>query len=112
MNPMDMVKGMMGQGVPPMEMCMNMCRQMSQAVERTSEIAAYATPELRGLFDNWLEQVEEELLAFISETGRTSAVEVADKLKISVESAVFLLSKLAREWKLTVDAYIGKVKGQ
>jgi hypothetical protein len=101
-SPMEMMKGMMGEGFSPMEMC----RQMTQAVERASEMAAYGTPELRGLFEDWLKQVEEEVLASVRETGTTDAKAVAKKLKISVESAVFLFSKLAREGKLDVSAHV------
>lgn len=98
--PMQMMKAMMEEGFSPMEMC----RQMTQAVERASEMAAYATPELRDLFEDWLRQVEEEILAFVSEQGRVDALEIAERLKISEQSAVFLLSKLAREGKIHMSA--------
>jgi len=101
-SPMEMMQKMMGEGFSPMEMC----RQMTEAVTRTSDMAAYATPELRGLFNDWLEQVEEEVIAFVKATGNAHAKDVADKLKISLESAVFLLSKLAREGKLEVSAHL------
>ncbi|MGQ9655990.1 MAG: hypothetical protein ACUVXD_18195 [Thermodesulfobacteriota bacterium] len=94
--PMQTMKAMREQGFSPMEMC----RQMTQAVERASEMAAYATPELRDLFEDWLRQVEEEILAFVSEQGKVNALEIAERLKISEQSAVFLLSKLAREGKI------------
>lgn len=93
---MQMMKAMREEGFSPMEMC----RQMTQAVERASEMAAYATPELRDLFEDWLRQVEEEILAFVSEQGKGDALEIAERLKISEQSAVFLLSKLARAGKI------------
>lgn len=98
--PMQMMKAMREEGFSPMEMC----RQMTQAVERASEMAAYATPELRDLFEDWLRQVEEEILAFVSEQGKVDALEIAERLKISEQSAVFLLSKLAREGKIHMSA--------
>lgn len=103
-NPMEMMqrmmKGMMGEGFSPMEMC----RQMTLAVERASEMAAYGTPELRGLFEDWLKQVEGEILEFVEKEGKVDAQEVADKFKISLESSAFILSKLAREGKLNLSA--------
>lgn len=95
-SPMQMMKAMTEEGFPPMEMC----RQMTQAVERASEMAAYATPELRALFEDWLREVEEEVLSFVSERGKVDAMEIAERLKISEQSAVFLLSRLAREGKI------------
>ncbi|NOY89544.1 MAG: hypothetical protein GXO93_09210 [FCB group bacterium] len=119
MNPMGMMKKMMGKGssgmetmkdmmgdnFPPMEMCMNMCTQMSESVERVSEMAAYATPELRGLFDSWLEEVTDEALRVITESGSVSAETLAGKLGITTESAVFIISKLAKEGKIETTAH-------
>lgn len=87
-----------------MEMCMNMCRQMTQSIERTSEMAAYATPELRGLFETWLEEVEQEAMKFIAEQGTVSAQTLADKLGISQESAIFIIARLAKTGKIEASA--------
>lgn len=109
MNPAEMMqgmmRGMMGEGFSPMEMC----RQMTQAVQKASEMAAYGTPELRGLFEDWLRQVQEEILEFVSKKGVVNAEEVAESFKISLESSAFILAKLAREGKLGLSA--GAKKG-
>ena len=104
MNPMNMMKKMMGEGGPPMEMCMNMCKQMTRSIEQTSELAAYATPELRGLFEAWLEEVEREALRYISDEGSLSAKALAEKLGVSTESAIFIIARLARSGKVEADA--------
>ncbi len=104
MNPMEMMKKMMERGISPMEMCMNMCRQMTQSIERATEMAAYATPELRGLFETWLEEVEQESTKFIEEQDTVSAQTLADKLGISLESAIFLIARLAKAGKVEVIA--------
>lgn len=96
----DMMKSMMGEGFSPMEMC----REMTQAVKKASEMAAYGTPELRGLFEDWLRQVEEEILEFVKAKGRVDAEAIAQKFKISLESSAFVLGKLAREGKLNLSA--------
>lgn len=41
---------------------MNMYKQMTRSIERTSEMAAYATPEFLELFKSWLEEVEKEAM--------------------------------------------------
>ena len=105
-DPMGMMKKMMGGGGPSMEMGMKMCSQMSKSVERTSEMAAYATPELRQLFENWLEEVEKEALNFISENDTVSISSLSEKLGITDESSVFIFSKLARAGKLDVTVKV------
>jgi len=109
MNPMGMMKKMMGGEGPPMEMCMNMCRQMTRSIERTAEMAAYATPELRGLFETWLEEVEHETMALIEAEGSVSAQALAEKLGVSQESAVFIMARLAKSGQ--VEASVQKGAG-
>lgn len=107
MNPMGMMKKMMGGGGPPMEMCMSMCKQMTQSIERTGEMAAYATPELRGLFETWLEEVEQEAMKFVAEKDSVSAHALAEKLGISRESAIFIIARLAKSGKVEASAKKG-----
>lgn len=104
MNPMDMMKKMMGGAGQPMEMCMNMCKKVTESIERTSEMAAYATPELRGLFETWLEEVEQEAMNFIAEKGSVSSQGLAEKLGISSESAIFIMARLAKSGKVETNA--------
>ncbi len=106
MNPMNMMKNMLPGGGPPMEMCMSMCKEMTQTIERTSEMAAYATPELRGLFETWLEEVEQEAIKFIEAQDSVSISELAEKLGVSKDSAIFIIARLAKLGK--VDASVKK----
>lgn len=106
MNPMNMMKNMMAGGGPPMDMCMKMCKEMTRAIERTNEMAAYATPELRGLFESWLEEVEKEAIEFIDGQSSVSIYELAEKLGVSTESAIFIMTRLAKLGK--VDASVKK----
>lgn len=106
MNPMNMMKKMMSGGGPPMDMCMKMCKEMTQTIERTSEMAAYATPELRGLFESWLEEVEKEAIKYIEEQDSVAVSELAEALGISMDSAIFIASRLAKRGR--VDASVKK----
>ena len=106
MNPMNMMKNMMAGGGPPMDMCMKMCKEMTQTIERTSEMAAYATPELRGLFESWLEEVETEAIKYIDEHDSVAVSELAEALGVSMDSAIFITSRLAKRGK--VDASVKK----
>ena len=96
---MGMMRFMMGEeGFNPMEMCQEMMRRMAQ----TSEIAAYATPEVRALFEDWVREVEGDILAFVQEQGTTDPQAIAEHFKISVESALFFINRLASQGKLEI----------
>lgn len=101
---MEMMKQMMEDmgGMPPMEMCMKMCQQMTDAVTGTAKMASFATPELRGLFEEWARAVEEEILGLLKEKAVSEPSEIAVKLKLSEESILFFIGKMAREGKLKV----------
>jgi hypothetical protein len=99
MDPREMMKGMMGEGFNPMEMC----RCMIGSITRSAEMATYATPELRALFEEWLGQIETEIIEFLKGREAVAPGNVAEHFKLSKESAVFLLSKLAREGKIKIS---------
>ncbi len=93
----EMMEGM--NGMPPM---MEKCMQMLGAASESASAASFATPELRGLFDEWVKAVEEEILGFLKEKGTSDPSGIAAKLKISEESAIFLIGKMAREKKIKI----------
>ena len=82
-----------GDGESPM----SMCQKMMSNISRSSELATYATPEIRGLFEEWIAQLDNEVLDFVKKTKSTDPDQVAAHLKISRESAVYLLSRLAQK---------------
>jgi hypothetical protein len=94
----DMMKGM--SGMP--EMCIKMMQQMTGSLTETAGIAFFATPEIRGLFEEWARALEEEIITFVKEKQRTSPPDIAAKLKISEESVLFFIGKMAREGKLII----------
>jgi hypothetical protein len=81
---------------------MNMCQQMTGAVIEIGKMASFATPEIRGLFEEWVRAVEGEILEFLKEQKSSTPAEIAAKIKISEESVLFLIGKLAREGKLKI----------
>jgi hypothetical protein len=76
---------------------------MIGSITKAAEMATYATPELRALFEEWLGQIEAEFLEFLQGGEAVAPENVADHFKLSKESAVFLLSKLAREGKIIIS---------
>ena len=102
-----------GMGMPPMMQKMMegmgdfnpmaMCQAMMTSVGKAAEMAAYATPEVRTLFEEWAGSVEEEVLAVLKTRGPLDLAGLAGALKISPESALYFLGKLVREGKATIS---------
>lgn len=106
-----------GMGMPPMmqEMMqkmmggmkefnpMTMCQAMMTSVSKSAEMAAYATPEVRTLFEEWAQSVGAEVLTVLKSKGRVNLAELATALKISPEGALFFLGRLVRENRATIS---------
>jgi LPS O-antigen subunit length determinant protein (WzzB/FepE family) len=73
----------------------DMCCDMMTGIRETANTAKFATSELRGLFDEWCQQIEKELLDLIKEKKSIKIDEMAEKLNLSEESIKYLLSRLA-----------------
>jgi hypothetical protein len=79
---------------------MQMGQQVAGAVTESASMASFATPEVRGLFEEWARAVEEEIVLLLKDKGTSEPSEIATKLKISEESALFFIGKMAREKKV------------
>jgi len=83
---------------------MDMCRKMMISIGRTTDLAVYATPEVRGLFEEWAAQIEEEILRFIRESKNTDAEQIAARFKLSKDSARYFLNRLSGKGKISLKA--------
>ena len=81
---------------------MQMGQQVTGAVTESASMASFATPEVRGLFEEWARAVEEEIVGLLKNKGTSEPSEIAAKLKISEESALFFIGKMAREKKVKI----------
>mgnify|MGYP002630925117 CR=1 FL=1 len=81
-----------------------MSKEVLSAISRSYELATYSTPELRGLFNDWLGEIEQEALNFLKGRNKVDPDEVAQQLKLKRDSVIFILSKLAREGKVDMEA--------
>ncbi len=86
----------MGEGVDPTQMCQRLVDKVAQS----KQLMAITDPDLLGLFEDWFEELEEEITSLVNKHGTLNAVELAAKLGLSQRGATFLLSKLKREGKL------------
>jgi hypothetical protein len=86
----------MGEGVDPTQMCQRLVDKVAQS----KQLMAITDPELLVLFEDWFEELEEEIISLGNMHGPLGPAELADKLGLSLRGATFLLSKLKREKKL------------
>jgi hypothetical protein len=86
----------MGEGVDPTQMCQSLVDKVAQS----RQLMAMTDPELLVLFEDWFEELEEEVISLVKRYGPLDARELAEKLGLSQRGATFLLSKLKREGKL------------
>ncbi len=103
-NPMmGMMSMMMGRGKKTSDsgeenkMPWDMCKEMMSGFKETADTAKFATPELRGLFDEWCQQIEKEILNFVKEKNSIKIDELTNKFSLSEESIKYLLIRLAKK---------------
>jgi len=86
----------MGEGVDPTQMCQSLVDKVAQS----KQLAAITDPELLMLFEDWLEELEAEVLTILKTQGSLEEKALAEELGLSRRGATFLFSKLKREGKL------------
>ena len=79
-----------------------MCEQMTGTVVEIGRLSGFASPELRGLFEEWIKALEQEIIEFLKEKGSCSPADLATQLKLSEESVLFLICRLVKEEKLKI----------
>ena len=83
---------------------MKMSQRMAGAIDETqvmsSSVTPDATPEINGLFEEWLSTVEDEILEILTKGESLKPSGIAAKLKISEKTANFLIDKMRKEGKL------------
>ncbi len=87
---------------------MKMCKKMLGTIKKTSDMAVFATPELHGLFAEWLEVLENDAVEKISIGDNVTIKGLADTLNISEESVTFLISRLIKSGKIDVTMTVNK----
>jgi hypothetical protein len=62
---------------------------------------AVSDPDLLVLFEDWLDELEAEVISLAPSQGTLTPLDLAKKLGLSRRGATFLISKLQREGKLS-----------
>ena len=88
-------------------------KEVLTAISHTYTLASYATPELKTLFNDWLLEIERMVTEFVRERKRVDPGEVAHRFKLQRDSVIFILSKLTREGRISMqirDNESGKIR--
>jgi hypothetical protein len=78
-----------------------MCQKLVNRVAQSRQLMAVADPELLVLFEDWLDELENEVVSLAKQHGPLSPEDLAQKLGLSERGANFLMSKLSREGKIS-----------
>ncbi len=78
-----------------------MCQKLVDRVAQSRQLMAVADPEILVLFEDWLDELENEVVLLAKEQGRLTPANLARKLGLSERGATFLISKLSREGKIS-----------
>jgi hypothetical protein len=85
----------MAEGVDPTKMCQSLVDKVAQS----RQLMAVAHPEVLGLFENWLEELEEEVILLAAKTPLNPAA-LSERTGLSKAGAAFILAKLHREQRI------------
>jgi hypothetical protein len=86
----------MGEGVDPTQMCQSLVDKVAQS----KQLSAITNPEILVLFEDWLEELEHEVVALSASRSALMAEDLVAELGLSARGATFLVSKLKREGRL------------
>ncbi len=77
-----------------------MCQSLVEKVAQSKQLQAITDPEILVLFEDWFEELGEEVLSLIASQGVLKETELAGRLGLSLRGVKFLISKLKREGRL------------
>ncbi len=86
----------MDEGVDPKDMCQSLVNK----VARSEQLQAVADPDVLVLFEDWLEELEQEVIAIAAQGVAPDPQVLGEKLGVSYAGASFLITKLKTEGKL------------
>jgi hypothetical protein len=95
---MGKMHGKPGKGHVPWDMC----KEMMSTIQQSHKIAIMATPEVQGLFEDWVEQIEEEILIYLKDKETVDINDLSSHFKISKDSAYYFVTKLAQKGKIKI----------
>ncbi len=81
----------------------DMGKEIMSSIQQSHKIATLATPEVQGLFEDWVEQIEQEMLEYLKDKDSVDIKDLANNFKISQDSAYYFLTRLAQKDKIKLN---------
>ncbi len=86
----------MDEGVDPTKMCQSLVNKVAQS----KQLQAVTDPEILVLFEDWLNEIENEVVSSVKKTGSDNHAQIAEQTGLSRSGANFIITKLKREGRL------------
>lgn len=86
----------MDEGVDPT----SMCNRLISSMQQEAVLEALAPTAIRTLFEDWMTQLEKEVLTFVKGKRDVSPEVLAKEFNISLESGKYLVKRLKEEGKI------------
>jgi hypothetical protein len=83
---------------------MGLCQAMMTSLSNSTDMAAYATPETRPLFEEWARSVENDIETTLKETGPIDLDRLAARFQMSRDSVLYLVGRLVRDGKASISS--------
>ncbi|MBI5604703.1 MAG: winged helix-turn-helix transcriptional regulator [Deltaproteobacteria bacterium] len=77
-----------------------MCQSLVDKVFQSKQLKAVADPEILVLFEDWLEELEEEIIAQVRKNPSQDPAVLAEGLGLSKSGTLFLITKLQLEGRI------------
>ena len=71
-----------------------------EKISQSEQLRAVADPEILILFEDWLEELENETVAISKRLGLLTPKDLAKELGLSESGSMFIIAKLKREGKV------------
>ena len=78
-----------------------MCQKLVDRVAQSKQLMAVADPDLLVLFEDWLDELEHEVIALAQKQAALTPQDLVVQLGLSHRGATFLISKLRQEGKIS-----------
>jgi len=86
----------MDEGVDPTHMCQTLVHKVAQS----KQLMAVTDPDILVLFEDWLDELEGEVIGYAKDPAATEIGTLAANLGLSANGAAFLITKLKKENKI------------
>ncbi len=71
-----------------------------EKISQSEQLRSVTDPEIFILFEDWLEELENEAVSVIKRRGSTTPEDLSRELGLSESGSMFLITKLKRDGKI------------